>query len=64
LWNQLAHDFEINVNKCGKYLIAVDEKEETELAALCTRGTKNGVLLQEVNEAQLVELRVSSLIKK
>jgi L-2-hydroxyglutarate oxidase LhgO len=64
LWNQLAHDFEINVNKCGKYLIAVDENEEAELAALCARGTKNGVLLQEVNEGQLVELKGVITYKK
>jgi L-2-hydroxyglutarate oxidase LhgO len=57
IWNQMAHDLSLNVNKCGKYLIALDDNEVAELEVLVLRARSNGVILQEVSERDYEQLK-------
>jgi L-2-hydroxyglutarate oxidase LhgO len=55
-WTELCVERGLPINRCGKLVVAQGPEELDGLAELKRRGDRNGVLLQEVSEAEAKEI--------
>ncbi|MCZ6800692.1 MAG: FAD-dependent oxidoreductase, partial [Nitrospirae bacterium] len=53
---QYCEEKGINVNQCGKLVVAKDQSEHSSMDELVKRGKANGIVLQEITEAEAKEI--------
>ncbi len=53
---QYCHEKAIHINQCGKLVVAKDQSELSAMDELIKRGKANGILLQEITEAEAKEI--------
>ena len=56
LLTQYCEQKKITLNKCGKLVVALNEKEDKLLDLLMKRGSKNGVELQQISKQEMHEI--------
>ncbi len=55
-WSAYCDEKDLPIHRCGKLVVTRDESEHPSLEELFRRGRKNGVLVQEVDEAEAKEI--------
>jgi len=53
---QYCEEKGININQCGKLVVAKDQSELSSMDELVKRGKANGIVLQEITEAEAKEI--------
>ena len=64
LLTEYCDERKLPINKCGKLVVAQNEKELESLDLLYKRGQKNGVVLQEITDAEAREIEPRVLTYK
>lgn len=63
-WTAFVDEHGLRINKCGKVVIAQSEGELDTLYELKRRGEKNGVAIEQIDEAQLAEIEPNAVTTK